>query len=106
MLIDSFGELKLCDFGWSKQTKDRSYTVCGTPDYISPEILKERSRGLTKTSSHDFRSDLWSIGVLMFELIVGEAPFSWTPGFNTWPRIEQTEKQVGFCVYFLCEVAF
>ena len=103
MLIDSFGELKLCDFGWSKQTKDRSYTVCGTPDYISPEILKERSRGMTKTSSHDFRSDLWSIGVLMFELIVGEAPFSWTPGFNTWPRKEQTEKQVGFCDSF-CEV--
>jgi len=37
---------------------------------------------------------LWSIGVLMFELIVGEAPFSWTPGFNTWPRKEQTEKQL------------
>ena len=100
MLIDSFGELKLCDFGWSKQTKDRSYTVCGTPDYISPEILRESTRGRTKTSSHDFRSDLWSIGVLMFELIVGEAPFSWTPGFNTWPRKEQTEKQVGFVYTF------
>ena len=70
LLLDASDNLKLCDFGWSvhlKQAKERRETFCGTLDYIAPEILnKER---------HDKYVDIWAVGVLTYELIVGSAPF-------------------------------
>ena len=60
---------KLTDFGWSnyiQEDKERK-TVCGTPIYLAPEIIKEEG--------HDERVDIWCIGVLLFELITGSVPF-------------------------------
>lgn len=39
LLIDEFGNLKLTDFGFAKKIKSRTYTLCGTPEYLAPEIL-------------------------------------------------------------------
>jgi aurora kinase len=60
--------MKLCDFGWAvcKGTELRS-TICGTPLYISPELLKGQQ--------YDEKIDVWAIGILTYELLVGEIPF-------------------------------
>ena len=60
---------KLTDFGWSNyiQEDQKRTTVCGTPIYLAPEIIKEQG--------HDERVDIWCIGVLLFELTTGTVPF-------------------------------
>lgn len=71
-------DIKLADFGWSNMKDKSRETYCGTPDYLSPEMIK----GV----SHDEGIDIWAIGVLMFELLVGSAPF--TPGVGGNPGAE------------------
>ena len=60
---------KLTDFGWSNyiQEDEKRTTVCGTPIYLAPEIIKEQG--------HDEKVDIWCIGVLLFELATGSVPF-------------------------------
>ena len=60
---------KLTDFGWSNyiQEDEKRTTVCGTPIYLAPEIIKEKG--------HDEKVDIWCIGVLLFELATGTVPF-------------------------------
>lgn len=67
VVIDN-GFVKLCDFGWAvcKGNSLRS-TFCGTPLYVSPEVLKGEL--------YDEKSDLWSLGMLAYEMLVGELPF-------------------------------
>lgn len=60
--------VKLCDFGWSSYYRNEMKTTfCGTLDYLSPE-MKDKGE-------YDSSVDLWSLGVLCYELIVGEAPY-------------------------------
>ena len=67
ILICDGNVAKLTDFGWAVHTSKDRKTFCGTIDYIGPEIL--RREGYTSVV------DLWTIGVLAFELSAGEAPF-------------------------------
>jgi len=57
----------LCDFGWATHGEQSRKSLCGTPIYISPQIVKNES--------YDNKVDIWSLGVLTYELIFGRTPF-------------------------------
>ncbi|RLN26067.1 hypothetical protein BBO99_00000517 [Phytophthora kernoviae] len=67
ILLDNDGFMKLADFGLAKLVTDRTWTLCGTPDYLAPEIILNKG--------HDRAVDYWALGVLIFELMTGTAPF-------------------------------
>lgn len=67
ILLDSQGHVKLCDLGFAKRVSDRTYTVCGTPDYLAPEIILNKGYGRSV--------DWWALGVLIFEMLAGYPPF-------------------------------
>lgn len=67
ILLDNDGFMKLADFGLAKLVTDRTWTLCGTPDYLAPEIILSKG--------HDKAVDYWALGILMYELIAGSAPF-------------------------------
>lgn len=67
LLVDHKGNLKLTDFGFAKRVSDRAYTMCGTPEYMAPEIVQGRGYG------HDV--DWWAFGILVYEMNYGLPPF-------------------------------
>lgn len=68
LLIGHNGVLKIADFGWSVHSpSSKRQTLCGTLDYLSPEMVQG--------APHDYTVDIWSLGVLCFELLVGLPPF-------------------------------
>uniref|UniRef100_A0A1B6MNN8 cAMP-dependent protein kinase n=1 Tax=Graphocephala atropunctata TaxID=36148 RepID=A0A1B6MNN8_9HEMI len=67
LMIDHHGYLKITDFGFAKKVTERTFTFCGTPDYIAPEVI--RGQGYGKSV------DWWSLGVLVFEMNCGHPPF-------------------------------
>eukprot|EP00826_Nyctotherus_ovalis_P024939 TRINITY_DN1924_c0_g1_i7.p1 TRINITY_DN1924_c0_g1~~TRINITY_DN1924_c0_g1_i7.p1 ORF type:complete len:720 (+),score=256.08 TRINITY_DN1924_c0_g1_i7:160-2319(+) len=70
ILLSAKESAKVCDFGWSNffNSKLVRKTYCGTPIYLSPEMIKQKG--------HDQRLDIWNLGVLLFEMLTGEPPFS------------------------------
>ena len=68
ILIDENNALKLCDFGWAKELNvNKRATFCGTMEYMAPEIVG--------SEMYDFSVDIWSLGILLYELIMGHSPF-------------------------------
>ncbi|OXA59248.1 cAMP-dependent protein kinase catalytic subunit [Folsomia candida] len=67
LLLDQDGHLKITDFGFAKQFEERTRSVCGTPEYLAPEIIE----GTSYTKSVDW----WALGVLMYEMLTGNSPF-------------------------------
>ncbi|KAH9281127.1 cGMP-dependent protein kinase 2 [Echinococcus granulosus] len=70
LLLDGRGYIKLCDFGFAKKISPgkKTWTFCGTPEYVAPEIILNKG--------HDHSADYWSLGILMFELLTGSPPFT------------------------------
>lgn len=84
LLLGVYGELKIADFGWSVHApSSRRTTICGTLDYLPPEMIEDRP--------HDEKVDLWSLGVLCYELLVGKPPFETPTHDATYKKILKCE---------------
>ncbi|KAK4198153.1 kinase-like domain-containing protein [Triangularia verruculosa] len=90
ILMGIHGEIKISDFGWSVHApNNRRKTLCGTLDYLPPEMIKSGS----KDNWYNEKVDLWSLGVLTYEFLVGEAPFEDTP-IMTQKRIARADMTI------------
>ena len=68
ILIGEDNKIKLCDFGWAKElTLENRSTFCGTVEYMAPEIVENEN--------YDYSVDIWSLGILLYELLYGHSPF-------------------------------
>lgn len=67
VLIDAQGYPKLIDFGFAKRVIDKTYTLCGTPAYLPPEVVSNQG--------HSYGADHWQLGILIFEMLSCESPF-------------------------------
>ena len=79
------GRLKIGDFGLACRVEsdaERKTTICGTPNYIAPEVLAG-----SKGGGHSFEVDVWSIGVIVYTLLVGTPPFQTADVHATYKRI-------------------
>ena len=82
-MIHSDGYLKMIDFGFAKVVTKRTYTICGTPEYIAPEILLNQGHGKAV--------DWWCLGILLYEMLAGYPPFQDDDPMNIYRKIINTK---------------
>lgn len=88
ILLGFDNTVKISDFGWSvysNQSMKRT-TMCGTLDYLPPEMVEARE--------HNYKVDVWALGILMYEFLVGKPPFEEEFKSSTYKRIAQVDLQV------------
>ncbi|OMH84825.1 cAMP-dependent protein kinase type 2 [Zancudomyces culisetae] len=80
ILVDRTGHIKITDLGFSKHVPENiTWTLCGTPDYLAPEIIANKGYGKAV--------DWYSLGVLIFEMIAGYTPFYESDHYKMYERI-------------------
>mmetsp|Transcript_4036 Transcript_4036/g.5950 ORF Transcript_4036/g.5950 Transcript_4036/m.5950 type:complete len:357 (-) Transcript_4036:224-1294(-) len=81
LLISGEGHIKLADFGFSKKLEKgkRTWTLCGTPEYLAPEVIH--------SIGHHYGVDWWALGVLIFEMLAGFPPFYDEQPFYIYQKI-------------------
>ena len=83
-MVKKNGYLKLIDFGLGKKLKeDRTFTLCGTPQYMAPEALDQKGYGTSV--------DFWSLGILVYEMLTGQTPFDAEDPFQVFQNIRKNE---------------
>ncbi|XP_045392872.1 cGMP-dependent protein kinase 2 isoform X2 [Lemur catta] len=90
LILDAEGYLKLVDFGFAKKigSGQKTWTFCGTPEYVAPEVILNKG--------HDFSVDFWSLGILVYELLTGNPPFSGTDQMMTYNLILKGIEKMDF----------
>ena len=84
ILLDANGYVKLCGFGNAKILKsDYTSTMCGTPEYMSPEMIDKKP--------YSFSVDFWSLGILLYEMLVGKTPFNETIPIKIYQKITKSK---------------
>jgi protein kinase X len=83
IMIGEDGYLKMIDFGFAKVVTKRTFTICGTPEYIAPEILLNQGHGKPV--------DWWCLGVLVYEMLAGFPPFQDEDPMNIYRKIINTK---------------
>jgi serine/threonine protein kinase len=83
LLLDINGKVKIGDFGWAVHTYNQRETLCGTLDYLPPEMVD----GVP----HDYTADIWALGVLLFEFLTGRPPFESDTQKETYRKIRNIE---------------
>lgn len=86
ILLDEKGHIRLTDFGFAKYVEDKTWTMCGTPDYLAPEIITG--------GGHDTAVDWWSLGILVFEMLAGYPPFTDEVTVRLFEKIRNPEALV------------
>ena len=71
--------MKLVDFGFAKIITEKSFTLCGTPEYLAPETIEHRGHGVTV--------DWWALGILVHEMLIGNPPFFDDNPYNLYQKI-------------------
>jgi len=81
LVLSANGHLKLTDFGFAKNLSDtgRAFTLCGTPEYLAPEIIRGTGYGCSV--------DWWALGVLLFEMLSGYSPFYSTSPLDIYKNV-------------------
>nr|CCD13451.1 unnamed protein product [Trypanosoma congolense IL3000] len=79
LLLDGKGHVKMTDFGFAKKVPDRTFTLCGTPEYLAPEVIQSKGHGKAV--------DWWTMGILLFEFIAGYPPFYDETPLRTYEKI-------------------
>ena len=80
-------EVKIGDFGLATKLEfdgERKRTICGTPNYIAPEVLEGKQ-------GHSYEVDIWSLGVIIYTLIIGKPPFETNDVKTTYKRIRSNQ---------------
>lgn len=88
IFLDEKMHVKIGDFGLATvldKPTDRRVTICGTPNYIAPEVLAGKSRG------HSFEVDIWSAGVILFTMVTGKPPFQSKDVETIYQRIKKND---------------